>query len=1328
MEDRAKTPPRYGLSAAIILPGIIVVVGLLVFFYYYTSNQQNQTTNRHYLRQLGEVTKTFNNNLNQIYVTRRYTGSSGMNTTYSVNEGCPSTTAPEPTGESYFFSAGNFVYTQPDQTDKMQCWQLPVRKLLPKPSGQFSQYLLVTPDNEVLATQGDLRAFSVIDTRQVGRQIAVELNRDWLELAANFNDRKTSNNESLEAELPGFSYYTDLHINSGEYRLYLFPFIIDTDFPASPVANTHQLYLIGVVPKSALNSDESKRWALSNYLLTLLLLAFLLVIARLFMLSQHQPVDSFFYHATLYSSFLLFSGVSSAYFAYTESQLENAQKSHQALQYAQQTREKLTDDLRRALQDLNAVADFYRDPSGATQAAENWQTQSPLCQQEFVRAEKNASFDQMPQKKMCVYFGRRMHTQANCHGLVNCQWFDAEQPKTTSLLHAFTVNRAGIQVGPQFYDKEFQRRPEYLDLSHRDYFRKILDHQGFEQPALTKNLGIEQFYIQRLRSVTTGALATTLSVPLRLNNTEFRVLAADISLPSVTREPNINAEALADITLLVVDRNIGSVLYHTDSSRVLNENLFSSGRDTDAIRHAIQVGHDSTSERGPKPIAGNYQGMAGWFISHASPIDQWAIVTFYPRESINNYFSNIFFVNFYHFVAVLLAGQWLLWGISQLRSSNPIKRLLRIPACIEARKLQLFLSVLVFSQIAAFWLGYALNRHFLTVNGGHWAMTALAGGLTLGWGIIKYVILKDKQSRKPLEKSYKLRELPTLLRTHLDAGALWLLVIFAGVALLLSMNLQRVGYSPAGALHWYYANQADAQANVKADEIVIEANQLYPSSISQFDQDPFQLMATTRPRAYYSITRQSPGLDSLSPDTISSFSQLTQLTGVSGWLNRYLLMSTNANTRKGLNMLERKAPLSGYLVLVPVGALVLVGLWVIFNQRLLYGRLFGTENLLRFLNRLYRHSIHGKKFSPDPDLLIRLPRASINGQPLNLLLEGKGASSGVFQQLLTTSERLKTLVQQPDFCPHITLHCELNNSGGIEVSLLNLTANLQTKEQRDPLLALIRVLKQVKQSGGVSRLTLFCNYESLVMLLAINNLRDSDSSTMNMMSGEEYSDWAYCLRDFTVSTAIEKSYLDHTFIHREIEAMPALGNFIQQPDQPDTGSPDDIYDAYRWVNLPDRDKTSAEWYSIRYIQLKAGAYYRTLWSSCAPPEKLALFYLAHNKRVNPNNSKVLENLATRGLVSVYRGRLRIVNRSFAAYLLHAENTDSLRRLIQQGDMGVWNDYKFPIYMLTAAALVALTLVSGNSLYMIVSSALGVLALVSNLLTGVGFIRTRLSGS
>ena len=104
---------------------------------------------------------------------------------------------------------------------------------------------------------------------------------------------------------------------------------------------------------------------------------------------------------------------------------------------------------------------------------------------------------------------------------------------------------------------------------------------------------------------------------------------------------------------------------------------------------------------------------------------------------------------------------------------------------------------------------------------------------------------------------------------------------------------------------------------------------------------------------------------------------------------------------------------------------------------------------------------------------------------------------------------------------------------------------------------------------------------------------------------------------------------------------------------------------------------------------------------------------------------MLEHLALNGLIKVKRGRVHIVNKSFAYFVQYAEDRETLHQLVAEGNLGRWQSYRLPVTLLIVMVIGTIALTSGNSLYMIVASAMGVLGTIGSLTNSANLIRSNL---
>ncbi|MDC0602363.1 hypothetical protein OAP14_04955, partial [Aliiglaciecola sp.] len=188
-------------------------------------------------------------------------------------------------------------------------------------------------------------------------------------------------------------------------------------------------------------------------------------------------------------------------------------------------------------------------------------------------------------------------------------------------------------------------------------------------------------------------------------------------------------------------------------------------------------------------------------------------------------------------------------------------------------------------------------------------------------------------------------------------------------------------------------------------------------------------------------------------------------------------------------------------------------------------------------------------------------------------------------------------------------------------------------------------------------------------------------------------------------------------LNEEVKAFPEL-QFLNQAYE---HARDD--DSWSKVWKQDDDLfLESRWTTINYILLNAEALYRFKWESCSSAEKLALLNLAKSQKLNPANTQMIEHLALNGLITVRKGSLDLVNRSFAHFVLHAETADMLNQLVAHGEAGIWKNYKLPLGIMILLIIGGIALTSGESIYIIAASMAGVLGTIASVTNSANLLR------
>ncbi len=129
--------------------------------------------------------------------------------------------------------------------------------------------------------------------------------------------------------------------------------------------------------------------------------------------------------------------------------------------------------------------------------------------------------------------------------------------------------------------------------------------------------------------------------------------------------------------------------------------------------------------------------------------------------------------------------------------------------------------------------------------------------------------------------------------------------------------------------------------------------------------------------------------------------------------------------------------------------------------------------------------------------------------------------------------------------------------------------------------------------------------------------------------------------------------------------------------------------------------------ALDYMRAQFIEYYQRLWSASTRAERLVLHHLAHGRFVHINQSLSFAALVRRGLV-VLDPEPRLMNDSFAMFVLQVEKPDAIREWRDAQAPSAWMKTRLPILLgtgLLVAAMLALAVLAGQQ----VTSLLPVLA-------------------
>jgi hypothetical protein len=649
--------------------------------------------------------------------------------------------------------------------------------------------------------------------------------------------------------------------------------------------------------------------------------------------------------------------------------------------------------------------------------------------------------------------------------------------KASKILTIFATDDQGFANLPSIYFQESNSKPQAFQLSHRDYFKKVRDYQGWlldfskepitpirdtykeqeadkrEATAITTSV-FRNVYIQRLLNINDGTRGTTLSVPMHQPNldnpAEMKVagyvLGADIILPSVSLAP----PSSFDFTFMVVDRNTGDVLFHTDENRSLVENLFYAGHGESSLSQWIRAGLDNSTKRGGIQIDGFYHGEAGHYTLAPTSVDDWAMVVFAPHDSIDSFMTNQFM---YIFVTFLLLLGLILLTINITKhwtSSKWIKSQWGLPHSLDTKRVMLICTALFTTNYGLFYIGQLLQMSFPLKTNWHLIFSPVLPLLGI---IILLVKMYRFYIRHFLPNSMGIEERAKFLRGAVYfSGCLWLTTILHFAYLQFSASI------PLKGLQFHYSQQMCNGINKEHDELTKMALKHYPNSVTKQRIPPFELLpiGSHWPQGdwkkgewqQHMLNKNSGGestpdkcanyLSSIKPDDYPKMTTLVGSTFTWSWMKTYLFNSAsdkaqqvnsesknnleanlenklsfpfawkwiktkllnspsdevqntiyNTETNELISSIAKTNP-EYDLILFSIAVLIaLVWVWFYFNRKVLWPRIYCPSGFLKHIRELCVPVTSISHQQPSQKLVVHLDTLKLSGIGLTLLLRSQ---------------------------------------------------------------------------------------------------------------------------------------------------------------------------------------------------------------------------------------------------------------------------------------------------------------------------------------------------
>ncbi|MBL4629754.1 MAG: hypothetical protein JKY14_00825 [Paraglaciecola sp.] len=371
---------------------------------------------------------------------------------------------------------------------------------------------------------------------------------------------------------------------------------------------------------------------------------------------------------------------------------------------------------------------------------------------------------------------------------------------------------------------------------------------------------------------------------------------------------------------------------------------------------------------------------------------------------------------------------------------------------------------------------------------------------------------------------------------------------------------------------------------------------------------------------------------------------------------------------------------------------------------------------------------------PSPQLIIQVGSHKLSGIGMALLLRNqelpglnKVPNGGQellpgFKHLFALSPCLQMLSKNNTFLPNLKIDLSIDDQSTLLcVKIWDIETCLEKQEFRQHLLNMIMELKSLTMSGNLHQFIIYSGFMSMRRVKMKDPMANISHSTLEHV---EYMSWSECLMDFSVKVTSEFVHnINPIFLDQELENVPELRFLSEQlPIKLRQHNDKQKVQTRHFWQTSNNTIECDEWATIHYILLHADALYRFKWESCSDGEKLALYNLAKQHRLNPKNTEMIEHLAINGMIKVCGDHLAIINKSFTHFLLHAETAETLNQLVIEGEAGIWKKYRLPLGLMIVLVVGAVALTSGQSIFIIAASLAGVLGTIGSLTNSANMLK------
>jgi hypothetical protein len=1214
-----------------------------------------------------------------------------------------------------------------DNNSKKTYASVSLNELLSRYKNQFSDVLLADHSNQILASANPYGIHNILDPTDLIQQLQKEQQTSVADSLFSKNQPKIEPDKFKIMQTS----FTDTLLGGQRNRIFFHPITLDS------VTDVKYYYLVATLPHSRLKNRDPIELNLPYLISGIFILAAIWVITSLWFYPTNKSLKIPLRKLSMFILYALLVTCVSLTISQSAKLRLKEQREVQTKQLLQQLDEKLTAELDASVEALLIDRAFYENESNKnlasyTRPQGNKNLDDSFYNVKYLKVEDNDDYlsdegvgkyikklkDEATKDKKSnaaitaateldkgiALLGRDFEfvgpisnkmTMYKCPcnlvgGNDKCNNF-IENEKCNSLdgsgqkgggdqlpfylISSFIINNAGKSL-LSISRNEKKLVTDNFFVSHRDYFKEIKRGGGWQ----LENSDSPIIYLQRLHNIANGSLGSTISTRSKLPG---QVIAADVFLLS-TFELNPKQDAnIADAEIMIANHMTGEVLYHSDNNRSLKENLLTLNN---ARSQTFANWLSSTTEL---PLSGFYHGRSGLYfqkkfnsvtLSKKKSSDKLRIeppftfVAFLPNTNVNAFATN-------HYIYLLVVFAIL---VSVALLVQMMVKLVCVRVNDESK------GKIKFELVCTNWWLYFVHIPVVTVLV---CLCLLELFYNLGYNILFLLLslpIIFYSVRLYLGVNGKLDTIPKSVKQDVSSPKF----VISIIASLLFSAFMFMSYQSANSIFQQHQEQLyKLTEQQNREELLSFYREFYPNTLAFCiaDDDCAWLKA----------------LQAKSPMETGDLTIYTKLRLYQEYLDKVWAVVPSWPKK-----LDNSSNI--WAMLVALFSLLLILAWLVFYFYWARPRLHlscGMKvhlNLLRELNaQVSGDEEQKKRITPPQGLIIQLGLTKRDGGHLE--------------------NNLQQISRYPyqDIAKHLNIGAapmsekSLPNLKGRYVpeqnkfELWDLEICLETKTTRDTLLSLIEYLKTLNHKDDLG-IILHCSSATFHKLKWHDELQIELQVAQQQLIEESVGHqdmlaWSECLMDFNLE--LDSSFsgyydgLDKDIVKLEQQALPELVGLN--------------------INIPSASKvdevSTAHTYSFLLHCFEAT--YRYKWENCNDREKLALYFLAGGKQINPQNKHLISILAQKGLIVLHDNGidLKLINETFKIFVRNAESKAVFNMLKRRGEAGTWTNFRVPFTLLILMAIVGLSLTSGQSIFLLLGG-------VSAALSSIASIRSNFGGT